>query len=59
MQVNRARMEHDAAKLPTPFDPASVKIVDMIGMPHAVTEDLRGYVSTLIIISRLHRLSIY
>lgn len=44
MQVNRARLEHKAAKTDTPFDPASVQILDLIGMPHAVTEELRDYV---------------
>jgi hypothetical protein len=57
MQVNSARLEHTAAKISTPFDPASVKIVDLIGMPHAVTDGLRDYVSTYIIISS-HRLLI-
>jgi hypothetical protein len=58
MQVNSARLEHTAAKLNTPFDPASVKIVNLIGMPHAVTDGLRDYVSTFIIISS-HRLLIH
>jgi hypothetical protein len=46
MQVNRGRLEHKASKVDTPFDPSSVKIVDLIGMPHAVTEELRDYVSS-------------
>ena len=45
MQVNRGRLEHKASKVDTPFDPSSVKIVDLIGMPHAITEELREYVS--------------
>ena len=46
MQVNRGRLEHKASKVDTPFDPSSVKIVDLIGMPHAVTEELRDFVSS-------------
>ena len=46
MQVNRGRLEHKASKVDTPFDPSSVKIVDLIGMPHAITEELRDYVSS-------------
>jgi hypothetical protein len=44
MQVHRAHLEHKASKTDTPFDPASVKIVDLIDMPHAITEELRDYV---------------
>jgi hypothetical protein len=54
MQVNSARLEHTAAKISTPFDPASIKIVDLIGMPHAVTDGLRDYVCTFhLFLSRL------
>ena len=52
VQVIEARINHDALASEEPFDPSSVKIEQLLTMPHAVSDSLRKYVSVVLLPSR-------